>query len=509
MLNQDQASDQKRTRLLIFVVAYNAATTIQSVLTRIPEQVFAEYDCEILIIDDQSTDATFEVATEHRLRNKHLNLTVLFNPENQGYGGNQKLGYRYAMDNGFDVVALLHGDGQYAPEMLPKLVAPVAAGEADAVFGSRMAEHGAARRGGMPLYKYVGNRILSMFQNAVTGLGLSEYHSGYRVYSVRALARLPFRFNTNDFHFDTEIIIQLWLARMHIREIPIPTYYGDEICRVNGIAYAMNVVRAMLLARLHGMQICYQRQYDIAGSDEERYPLKLGYPSSHTMAIDAVPSEARVLDIGCGNGRMGRELEKKGCVVSGIDGYVSTDQMLADFTCHDLNSGTLPAQAGDFDVILMLDVIEHLDTDAIFRLLDHLRNTCGPGWPRIIITTGNTAFGLIRLQLLRGAFNYGKRGILDMTHRHLFTFSSLRDVLVQSGFRIEEVRGVPAPFPAAIGDNALSRFMLVVNRFLIRLFPGVFSYQIFMRARPLATLEHLLESAHRASARRERNLVRK
>ena len=130
-----------------------------------------------------------------------LGCGYLFNPLNQGYGGNQKIGYHYAISRNFDFVALLHGDGQYAPEVLPDLVRPLKEGRADAVFGSRMMKAGDALRGGMPRYKYVGNRILTNLQNQILGMKLSEFHSGYRVYSVKAISAVPFHRNTNDFHF--------------------------------------------------------------------------------------------------------------------------------------------------------------------------------------------------------------------------------------------------------------------------------------------------------------------
>src|SRR5205814_3453044 len=133
-------------------------------------------------------------------------ITVLRNEYNQGYGGNQKVGYAYAIAEGFDFVAMVHGDGQYAPEELPNLLAPLRAGDADAVFGSRMMHRLGALKGGMPLYKFIGNRILSTAQNALLQTRLSEFHSGYRIYSVRTLAGIPFDLNSNDFHFDTEII---------------------------------------------------------------------------------------------------------------------------------------------------------------------------------------------------------------------------------------------------------------------------------------------------------------
>src|SRR5690606_9300123 len=147
---------------------------------------------------------------------------------------NQIRGYQYAIEKGYDIVALLHGDAQYAPEALPDLLKPLEAGEADAVFGSRMMEKGQALKGGMPLYKYVGNKILTTFENAMLGMSLSEFHSGYRLYSCKALKKVPFHRNTHDFHFDTQIIIQFHAAGLRIVEVPIPTYYGDEICGVNG-----------------------------------------------------------------------------------------------------------------------------------------------------------------------------------------------------------------------------------------------------------------------------------
>src|SRR5258708_24323378 len=116
--------EQRTKKVLIFIVAYNAETTIANVLRRIPAEIFA-YNYEILIIDDQSADRTFEISMECRRSNPHLNITVLYNPDNQGYGGNQKIGYQYAIDNGFDVVALLHCDGQYPPELLETLIRPV------------------------------------------------------------------------------------------------------------------------------------------------------------------------------------------------------------------------------------------------------------------------------------------------------------------------------------------------------------------------------------------------
>jgi glycosyltransferase involved in cell wall biosynthesis/SAM-dependent methyltransferase len=481
-------------RLLILIVAYNAEKTIRQVLTRIPAAALPP-GTEVLIIDDSSGDRTFEVARASREALRGLTLTILRNPENQGYGGNQKIGYQYAIDRGFAVVALLHGDGQYAPEMLPALVAPVRAGEADACFGSRMMARGQALRQGMPLYKYVGNRLLTGFQNRVLGMKLSEFHSGYRVYSVAALRALPFRLNTNDFHFDTEIIIQFRRKGLRLHEIPIPTYYGDEICYVNGCAYAWHVIRATLASRLHAAGVFYARQYDVAGS-APAYEAKLDYPSSHTLAAAAVPPHSQVLDLACGPGHVARVLTAKGCRVTGVDCNPVTDGPFAEFRRHDLNAGTLPPDLGACDVVLLLDCLEHLDAPE--ALLDRVREQLYT--PRIVVvaTAPNVGFFVTRLALLLGQFNYGKQGILDLTHKRLFTFGSFRRMFEQAGYRVTRVQGIPAPFPKAL-HGRLGYALLAVNRWLIAVWRGFFAYQIYLEARPLPPLRALLARTLEAS----------
>src|SRR6516164_10309071 len=277
-----------RPRLLVFVIAYQAESTLVQVLERIPRSVFRDWDCELLVVDDASRDRTFDIGREYQEAHPDLPLTVLRNTYNQGYGGNQKVGYAYAIAEGFDVVAMVHGDGQYAPEELPRLLQPLLEGTADAVFGSRMMTRFGALKGGMPLYKFVGNRILTAFQNAVLGTQLSEFHSGYRLYRVSTLARLPLELNSNDFHFDTEIILQLLNARARIVELPIPTFYGDEVCHVDGMKYAKDVLYATLQNVAHRSGLLHQRRFDPRDAETKHFDLKLGYASSHTYALDVI-----------------------------------------------------------------------------------------------------------------------------------------------------------------------------------------------------------------------------
>ncbi|MFN2622827.1 MAG: bifunctional glycosyltransferase/class I SAM-dependent methyltransferase [Chthoniobacterales bacterium] len=487
-----------RKRLLIFIVAYNAQTTIEKVLSRIPRTLRGD-NVEVLIIDDSSHDDTFGNGLRYQQRDSAFKITVLRTPENQGYGGNQKLGYRYAIDNGFDIVALIHGDGQYAPEKLPELIGPLINDEADAVFGSRMIDKKAARQGGMPFYKWVGNQILTAFQNRMLRTALSEFHSGYRLYSTAALGQIPFEKNTNDFHFDTEIIVQLVMKKLRIAERPIPTYYGDEICHVNGLKYALNVFKTMLKARFHEMNLLFDRKFD-ALPPEENYDLKLGYASSHTAAIDAARPGDRVLDVGCGRGYVAREMAAKGCQVTGMDQYIpDTSAAGIDFIRWNLDRPEFPVNVSAFDQIMMLDIIEHLKQPEQF--MDELRFAAVCKRPEVIITTANIGFFVTRLMLFFGQFNYGRKGILDATHTRLFTFRSLKALLEQSGYNILEVRGIPAPFPKAIRNNLVSRFFLGLNQALIRVSRGFFSYQIFVRAVAKPTVHNLLGETIESSDR--------
>jgi glycosyltransferase involved in cell wall biosynthesis len=493
-----------KQRVLIFIVAYHAETTIVDVVRRIPAGLLEEYDFELLIIDDSSKDKTFELSHElSRRPDIPFNIHVLFNPANQGYGGNQKLGYRYAVDHGYDFVALLHGDGQYAPECLPDLLKPLAHDGAAAVFGSRLLTPNGALKGGMPLYKFVGNRILTWIQNRLLRSNLSEFHSGYRIYSVEALRSIPFERNSNGFHFDTEIIIQLIVAKLPIVELPIPTFYGNEICRVNGIPYAIAVVLASMRARLQEWSLFYDRRYDCAPASVPQYQPKLGFESPQSLAFHAVPAGSKVLDLGCGTSYLALALkEQKNCQVTGVDKTHLLADRFDDFYHRDLNQGLagIPVESADF--VLLLDVIEHMVSPEDF--LDELRGRLKQG--ELVISTGNVAFLVTRLMLMIGQFNYGRRGILDLTHTRLFTFSSLSRLLEQSGFLIVEKKAMPAPFPLALGNDFWSRFLLSLNSFLIRISPSLFGYQVVVRARALPTVESLLEDARESSASKVRLL---
>ena len=361
----------------------------------------------------------------------------------------------------------------------------------------------------MPLYKYVGNKILTLFENRMLKSTLSEFHSGYRLYSIKALQQVPFDLNTNDFHFDTEIIIQLIYAGLSITELPIPTYYGDEICRVNGLKYAWDVVISVIKSKAQAMGLFYSPNFDCASKGNEHYELKLGYKSPHSEILHHISPGSRVLDLGCAGGYIGNLLkEKLGCKVTGVDYFdLAQGIVLDEFIKHDLNKGIPDIDLRLFDYVVMLDVIEHLNSPESFIQSLHKGLDQHPE-AIVIASSGNIGFVIPRLMLLIGQFNYGKRGILDLTHTRLFTFSSFRRLFSQNGFQVNFVSGIPGPFPLAIGDNFISRLLITLNTIGIKISKGLFSYQIFMISKSLPSLAYLLSHSIQESKIRSLSLQR-
>jgi glycosyltransferase involved in cell wall biosynthesis len=474
-------------RLLIFIVAYNAENTIENVLKRIPLELGETYDVEILIIDDSSQDSTFERSEIAKRKGiVPFKMTVLFNPVNQGYGGNQKLGFHYAINNGFDYVALVHGDGQYAPECLPELTRVLAMQEGDAVFGSRMMQGNSALKGGMPLYKFVGNKILTTFQNFLLQSELSEFHSGYRLYAIPALKKIPFDLNSNDFHFDTEIIIQLITARLTIKELPIPTFYGDEICHVNGLKYAWDVCRTTMQAKVQRFHIFFDRKFDCA-PEEDKPALEFEPFSAEAAFSRIVKPQTKIAIMGNASG--------------GLITFLQAQQHSVAILPTEFPS-TRPESLAGIDYLAIID-----DTELSQRpneLIEYLQNVCSIN-PEItiVLSVGNIGFIATRLLLLFGRFSYTKKGIINFGHFHFFTRRSLRKLFVQNGFLIEKIMGIPIRYGSIFKTAGVASFFTRIHRLCIAVRPSLFAYQFLMVCKGKPSLDHLLANAFRISSQKQ------
>jgi glycosyltransferase involved in cell wall biosynthesis len=476
-LSETTKSSEKKIGILI--VAYNAATTLASVLDRIPAD-FRPKISEIVVSDDHSQDSTYLVGLGYR-QQSDLPITVIRQPRNLGYGGNQKAGYRYAIEQGFDIIVLLHGDGQYAPECLPQLVAPLENDECEAVFGSRIMIKGAARKGGMPLYKYVGNRILSTFENRALGTDLTEFHSGYRAYSVRALEDVPFERNSDGFNFDTQIIIQLHDARKRIHEVPIPTYYGDEICYVDGVKYAWDVTRDVAAYRLQkagfgdGQRVALSEEYDLKESPD----------SSHgrIAALLASRHPSKLLDLGCSGGLLAEQIRGFGHHVTGVDvvEVPGVRERVDDFVLADLDAGIPPEASGEFDTVLAADVLEHVRRPE--QLLRDAKRVLRSGGT-LIVCVPNIGHWYPRFRTLLGRFDYDQRGILDRTHLRFFTRRSITKLLEREGFRVQRVEPVGLPLDALGVASTGGRIVRMLDHLLLAIWPTLFGYQFIVEAQP-------------------------
>jgi glycosyltransferase involved in cell wall biosynthesis len=479
----------RRKKIAIFIVAFQAERFITSVLDRIPPEL-RDLFAEILVIDDSSSDQTFATARGAGEQLGFSNVTVLRTPFNRGYGGNQKLGYLHALKQGYDYVILLHGDGQYAPEYLPQIVNALGEREPGGLIASRMINRRDALRGGMPLYKWLGNQVLTAIENRALGSDLSEFHSGYRAYKVDALRSIPFQLNSDDFHFDTEVLIQLLSTGQTVEEIPVPTFYGDEISRVNGMAYAVNCLKAVAKSRLGQAGLYYEPKFDVGAFDDTGYRVKQADNTLHHEILSREwPPDWRVADLGASRGVFSAQLAKKVAHVTSADVERPTEAGAAEAIALDLD-GDFDSVLGrhQYDAVLVLDVLEHLKRpeDGVRKIAEILK----PGGT-LYASTGNIAFLVMRLSLFLGQFNYGKRGILDLTHTRLFTIYSFKKLLTNGGFVIKEVHGFGPPIRDMIGASGALRAADTTSGLLARLWPRMFAFSFLIVAEKADELEDI------------------
>ncbi len=236
------SSRSKKQKVVVVMPAYNAAKTLEKTYRDIPKSVVDR----IILVDDVSKDETVEVA-------RHLGIKTIVHIQNKGYGGNQKTCYIEALKEGADIVVMLHPDYQYDSRLIPEMIAPIINGHADFVLGSRMLGEGALR-GGMPLYKYISNKVLTFIENECFGKHYSELHTGFRAYSRKLLTTIPFTLNSDDFVFDTEVIAQVEMFKFQSSEVPVPTRYFKEASSINFLRssiYGLATLKVMAQFLMH------------------------------------------------------------------------------------------------------------------------------------------------------------------------------------------------------------------------------------------------------------------
>jgi glycosyltransferase involved in cell wall biosynthesis len=224
-------------KLIVIMPAYNAERTLRQTYEELPH----EYVDEVILVDDASKDETSRVANE-------LGIKTIIHPLNRGYGGNQKTCYREALRHGADIIVMVHPDYQYSPKLVAAMASMIASGHYDVVLGSRILG-GGALKGGMPLYKYIANRFLTLIENIALGVKLSEYHTGFRAFTREVLERLPLEENSDDFVFDSEMLVQTVYFGFKIGELSCPTRYFKEASSINfrrSVKYGFGVLASIM-----------------------------------------------------------------------------------------------------------------------------------------------------------------------------------------------------------------------------------------------------------------------
>ena len=484
---EQQPFESGGLRIGIFVIAFDADSMITETLGRVPEEIWKAITA-LFVIDDCSRDQTVERALSFdRHREK---IAVLRNRVSRHYGGNQKIGYQYALDHNLDAVVLLHADGKFAPECLRKMLEPIVRGDADVVLGSRMLERGKAIEAGMHRHKYWGNLALSRLQNAFSGMRLSEFHSGYRAYRTSFLSRIPFWENADEWHFDTQILLQARQAGAKIVEVPTPTFYSEQIGHIRGLGYGLNCLSATVAYYLHRRGILYSRNYDLAIRGRKYFEKFNDPASSHSRIWAWLRNRGvqgkNVLELGVGDASLTQRLFEAGAIVDGIEiDTVSAD--LARPYCrsvmvNDLDDIQNVQLDEPYDLVIAADVLEHL-RDPEF-VLSKLKKRVKMGGC-LVVSLPNVANLYVRLNSLFGRFPYHTKGILDRTHLHFFTLKTAEKMLVKTGWIVEakDVTSIPLAIVFPFLTKPFFRPMMTLFRRFTTIFKGLMGYQALFYCR--------------------------
>jgi 2-polyprenyl-3-methyl-5-hydroxy-6-metoxy-1,4-benzoquinol methylase len=349
--------------------------------------------------------------------------------------------------------------------------------------------------GGMPVYKYVGNKVLTSFENLILRTRMSEFHSGYRMYSTTFLNKVPFHENTDVFYFDTEIIIQARHLGSAIEEVPIQAFYGDEDCNVNGFAYALDVCKAVILYRLHQLHIIRKANYIVNRSYVHKK--KTSAFSSHQIILNDIPEgTGRILYIGKNENLLSDELLQKGY---SVDLVLDLDTELVSgekgLSVERQNFQNLQLEYDRvFDYVILGDVLSQTaNPEELVRQAHRILKLDGT----LVCSVPNIAIWLYRLSLLIGRFNYGPAGTLDYRNLRFFTKFSLLRVFKRQGLVVDTVKYTSLPFEVFFESSGKSLILRLIDRLYylkVKLWPSMFSYQFVTSVKVKSLVDEVTSS---------------
>ena len=457
----------------------------------VPEELWNHCDLHFLYLENAVVPATAPRLRRWLKERRIANVTVLQSPLPQGPGGLQKLGYRFAIDGGYDFTIALPGRRPISLALVQRFHSEWQRSAADVLLG--VGDRAPARRA-----TALASRLLGRLQSLATGRPLPAQQTGDRGYSTALLRKIPFEANTNEPHFDTEILLQACYVGARLVEVQVPHETQHAELPPPSLRTAQKTLRSTLQFKMHQMGMLCSIKYRDLSPEKYRDKTDMLY-SSHAQVLDLVARRApqRLLDLGSGTGHVARRCEKLGAQVTGVDVRPPQPGTMHAFHRCNLDSEPVPVDPFQYDMVLLLDVIEHLSNPEEF--LVRLRNQSESALlsdapPQLVVSTPNVAFAAVRLNLLLGRWNYAERGILDITHKRLFTRASLLTALRDCGYKVEEVLPVGVPFEAVIGGKAAQALGQLCHG-LAQLWPTLFAFQFIVVCTPLPGIRQLLKLA--------------
>jgi len=467
-------------RIALFLFDCSDTEALQRILDRIPQPV-SEWLAEIVIMQERSASRQRPVPRDLP-GSWPANLQVHRLPRDSGFGGARKAAFEYALLKRFDHVIMMRSDGLHPPEALPALIHPILLDPVQMVFAYRLLRLHRAPGSWKLIPNSIAHTLATGFQNRLLGLRLRDYHSGYRLYAMQAIARIPFQLDADDCRFDMQIVIQCRVLGVPIAEVPVGPVWREYPTNSAGLTEVLRACRCAVDYRLHQLHAFRLGQYFV--DEDVRYTLKCSATGSHMQIVGAIAPGSSVLDLGCSQGLLARPLREKDVRVTGVD-IAPPERLAAELEAYyqrDLERPLELPVAREFDYVVVSDVIEHLRNRT--QLLREARRFLKEGG-RLIISTPNVALWFYRLSLFVGRFEYGPRGVLDETHLHLFTRATFRREVEKAGFFVLKERVTALPFEIVFESTGRSRLIRSLSRIyhaLARLWPAMFAYQHIIEA---------------------------
>jgi 2-polyprenyl-3-methyl-5-hydroxy-6-metoxy-1,4-benzoquinol methylase len=487
-----------RYRVGLFIVSLGNASSIDGAVECIPSEL-RDLFAEIYTIDDSSGGGTALLAAD-TVRPPTSNLLVLRTSFKCEYGARHKLGLSHAIHQHLDFLIVMPRDGQSLLKCLADIIVAFKERDVDLVVTSPSAIETKTSKRQWFAYAKLATRMLTTVRNALHLGQWSLLYSCCRAYRVKFLESIPFSSNSNDDQFASELLVQCVATQARVSYVSVPSADSGGTSLISRLVYAHSYLGTLIKYRLTQLGVFYHASFDFHLFERTSYYLKRSSNSLHQFVLNRRWDPAwRVADLGANEGQISQLIAEKVSHVTAVDVSAPNNAGHAQAVSLDLNAEfdqILGMRA--FDCVLALDVVEHLGNpeSAVRKIFNILE----PGG-LLYASTGNIAFWPLRLSLLFGQFNYGKRGVLDLTHSRLFTIRSFKSLLTLHGFQIEDTQYFGPPIVDMVGNHWLLRALDLVSGRLAGYWPGLLAYSFLVIARRVESLEDIYQRADLSKAR--------